>query len=307
MDCLLHTWKLPNQPVHLTPKARAFFTLAISEQNVAFAKPSLLLVQVSSTLGLEARMQDDKQIIEAAKALGITELAPEIYKDMLQPAVREMGNSLATVAKAVNIALSPLEAGVWGYDKIKEWLSIRVTRILSDRKVKNVTEPPLSIAGPLVHNLLFAKDEPELKELYASLLSSAMDSCGAVHPAFVSIIQQLTPDEAMILRYLAQSDQKWPVISDSSGAEGAAIVSVEIHFKEWCERAGVKHLHHYKSYMDNLLRLRLLNFLNANDVEYRFAGHNRYGTYGESILNKEYAHIELTEFGRLFIEACIEQ
>ena len=30
-----------NQPVHLTPKARAFFSLAFSEQNVAFAKSSL--------------------------------------------------------------------------------------------------------------------------------------------------------------------------------------------------------------------------------------------------------------------------
>jgi hypothetical protein len=30
-----------NQPVHLIPKARAFFTLAVSEQNVAFAKSSL--------------------------------------------------------------------------------------------------------------------------------------------------------------------------------------------------------------------------------------------------------------------------
>ena len=32
---------VPNQPVHLTPKARAFFSLAILEQNVAFAKSSL--------------------------------------------------------------------------------------------------------------------------------------------------------------------------------------------------------------------------------------------------------------------------
>jgi len=36
-------WRItsPNQPVHLTPKARAFFTLAVSEQNFAFAKSSL--------------------------------------------------------------------------------------------------------------------------------------------------------------------------------------------------------------------------------------------------------------------------
>jgi len=39
--------------VHLTPKARAFFSLAISEKNVAFAKSSLLLAQVTSTLGVE--------------------------------------------------------------------------------------------------------------------------------------------------------------------------------------------------------------------------------------------------------------
>jgi len=32
---------MANQPVHLTPKARAFFSLAISEQNVAFAKSLL--------------------------------------------------------------------------------------------------------------------------------------------------------------------------------------------------------------------------------------------------------------------------
>jgi len=31
----------PNQALHLTPKARAFFASAISEKNVAFAKSSL--------------------------------------------------------------------------------------------------------------------------------------------------------------------------------------------------------------------------------------------------------------------------
>ena len=33
--------KTDNKTLHLTPKARAFFSLAISEQNVAFAKSSL--------------------------------------------------------------------------------------------------------------------------------------------------------------------------------------------------------------------------------------------------------------------------
>ena len=44
-------WEKPNKLVHPPPEARAVFTLAISEQNFAFAKFSLLLGQVTSTLG----------------------------------------------------------------------------------------------------------------------------------------------------------------------------------------------------------------------------------------------------------------
>ena len=76
-------------------------------------------------------MDEEKQIIDAAKALGINKLLPEIYHDMLQPAAREVGDGLATIAKTVKMALAPLEAGIWGYEQIKDWLSVRVTSILS--------------------------------------------------------------------------------------------------------------------------------------------------------------------------------
>ncbi|MDL2122548.1 MAG: hypothetical protein LWX51_05580 [Deltaproteobacteria bacterium] len=70
-------------------------------------------------------MEEEKQIIDAAKALGLGELVPEVYRDMLQPAARQIGDGLATIANAVRISLAPLEAGIWGYGQIKEWLSIR--------------------------------------------------------------------------------------------------------------------------------------------------------------------------------------
>ena len=50
----------PNQPVHLTPKARAFFTLAISEQNVAFAKLSLAFGAGDSHVGLTIQRKGNK-------------------------------------------------------------------------------------------------------------------------------------------------------------------------------------------------------------------------------------------------------
>lgn len=253
-------------------------------------------------------MEEDKQIIDAAKALGLGELVPEVYRDMLQPAARQVGDGLATIAKAVKISLAPLEAGIWGYEQIKEWLSIRVTRILADRKIKKVETPPLSIAGPLVFQLIFAKDEPELKELYASLLSSAMDpSETSAHPSFVSIIQQLTSDEAKILRHIAHIDEDWPSLSEDSAAEGYAKESISLQFKNWCEQAGVVHLNRSDAYMDNLVRLRILHEVIGNDAKYDPAGYNQYGDYDASVSNTEYAFVELTAFGRLFLSACIEK
>ena len=253
-------------------------------------------------------MEEDKQIFEAAKALGIGDLIPEVYRDMLQPAAQQLGDGLATIAKAVKISLAPLEAGVWGYEKIKEWLSYRVTRILADRKVKNILPPPLSIAGPLVFQLIFAKDEPELKELYASLLSSSMDPIESyAHPSFVSIIQQLTSDEAKVLRFIVDIGEKWPALSEDPDAEGTATDSIRLQFNDWCERASVTNIDRSDAYLDNLVRLRIFKMDIRNEAQFEPAGGNRYGTYNASVSNLEYAFVELTTFGRLFLDACIEK
>jgi hypothetical protein len=253
-------------------------------------------------------MEEDKQIIDAAKALGLSELVPAVYRDMLQPAAMQVGDGLATIAKAVKISLAPLEAGIWGYEQIKEWLSIRVTRILTDRRTTEIVKPPLSIAGPLVFQLIFAKDEAELRELYASLLSSAMDARDtSAHPAFVSIIQQLTSDEAKILMLINRVGTEWPSLSASSKAEGNALESVKLRFNDWCKQADVVHLNRSDAYMDNLVRLRILHLLTANDAEYEPAGHDGENRYDASVSNKEYALLELSAFGRLFLDACIEK
>jgi abortive infection alpha-like protein len=249
-------------------------------------------------------MDEDKQIIEAAKALGFDKLIPELYRDMLQPAAQQLGDGLATVAKTVKISLAPLEAGIWGYEQIKDWLSIRVTRILADRRAKNIQSPPLSIAGPLVLQMAFAKDEPDLKELYASLLASAMDPNQiSAHPSFVSIIQQLTPDEAKILRHVAQIDKDESLyLSERTKGEGGAIESVKTQFKKWCEQAGVTHLNKSDAYMDNLVRLRILNQIMTG-------GDTKFDPYDsdDAFPWSEYASVELTSFGRLFLDACIEK
>lgn len=78
---------------------------------------------------------------------------------------------------------------VWGYNRVKEWLSIRVTQLLAERNAEDIKPPPLSLSGPLVMNMAFSADEPDLREMYAKLLASAMDDRTAIgaHPSFVNI------------------------------------------------------------------------------------------------------------------------
>ena len=53
-------------------------------------------------------------------------------------------------------------------------------------------------------NLRFMEDENPLTELYLNLLARAIDKerCNEAHPAFIKIIEQMSPDEAMVLYVL---------------------------------------------------------------------------------------------------------
>lgn len=58
-------------------------------------------------------------------------------------------------------------------------------------------------------------------------------------------------------------------------------------------------------YIENLLRLRLLRHVTYNETRYHPAGYNHYGDYDASVSNDEFEFIELTAFGRAFIDTCV--
>jgi hypothetical protein len=152
-------------------------------------------------------MSDENKIRDAADAIkGIVEAVP-VYQDAAQPAVKELGAALQTVAKTVRIALAPLDALVWGYDRIKDYLHETLTEKLKRVPEERIIAPNPTIAGPTVESLRFVAHEPTLRELYANLLATSMDASTAhnAHPAFVEIIRQLSPDEARIMECLASA------------------------------------------------------------------------------------------------------
>jgi hypothetical protein len=192
---------------------------------------------------------------EAAKGLAVP-----MYQDVLQPAAREVGKGLQTVAKTVHVALAPVAGLVWGYERITDYLDRRLTEKLAATPQERISTPPANVAGPALEALRFAGEEEDLREMYASLLASAMDTKTAsnAHPAFVEIIKQLTPDEARILRHLSDGRHR-PIInirSDFEDGTGGVVVARYVTMID--EHAELATPALTPSYLDNLVRLGLI-------------------------------------------------
>lgn len=204
-------------------------------------------------------MSEESKIRDAAEAVkGIVEAVP-VYQDIVQPAAREVGTALQTVAKTIHIALAPVSALIWGYDQIREYLNASLIEKLKSVPQEQIVSPNLNVAGPAIEALRFAAHEPDLRELYANLLATSMDSQTApnAHPAFVEFIRQMTPDEARILAVL-DSKYFFPLFDVRAIRSVGSEVVVQSRFELLCEAASCLHPHLIPNYIDNLQRMGLV-------------------------------------------------
>lgn len=265
-------------------------------------------------------MSDENKIRDAADAIkGIAEAVP-VYQDVLQPAAKEVGTSLQVVAKTIRVALAPLTALVWGYDKIADYLDRRLMDKLRDVPPDRIITPNPTVAGPTVEALRFAAHESSLRELYVNLLTTSMDSATAqnAHPAFVDIIRHLAPDEARLVQLLA-SNRIFPLITLSatfSDVPGLAVF--QQHFSLLAEQAKCEHPELILSYLDNLRRLGLAElstgtlFEPAQEAMAELEAHPKVQKFISDYRDKPECKLEivresivLTNLGRQFCRACV--
>lgn len=140
---------------------------------------------------------------EIAKQLPVK----DIYHDLAQPTLSIVGQGLQGVTK---LALAPISALVWGYDKIADYLNVAIPKYFEKRKIEkeSIVSPDPAIAVPVVEAMKYTSHKKELREMFTNLLGTAMnaDSIDA-HPAFVDIIKQLSSDEGKVIKYLYQDDK----------------------------------------------------------------------------------------------------
>ena len=131
------------------------------------------------------------------------ELAKDVYTDMGSPIAKPTGELVGLVPRAIKAALAPLEKWI-----LQREYNVAETKKLLEEKLKDVPPgqieaPEAHIAVPALQYISYCMDNSELRNMYANLLANSMNSVvkNGVHPGFVEIIKQLSPDEARILRY----------------------------------------------------------------------------------------------------------
>lgn len=166
---------------------------------------------------------------------------------------RELGANLIKSALSINDA--------------EQWIDDHVMPKLGHLPEEQVREAPAHLALPAVAAAQFTVDE--IRELYASLIATAMDGTktGLAHPSFVEIIKSLTPDEVQLLRYCTENDVsscglfwvKGQIFG--SGFGGGEVHEERLVLSAHCPElklAGCTHLHRAEFYLENLERLGLL-------------------------------------------------
>jgi hypothetical protein len=250
---------------------------------------------------------------EVLKTLGLGPAAQELYIDLLKPTAIELGKNIHVVARLISIALSPLRGAVWGLEKVIDWLPVALLKRLASIDPEKIQSPEPYIAGQVLLQLPSCAEQEQLRELYANLLAAAMnkDLASDVHPAFVQVIQQLTPDEALVLKELAKRQAEaarggrqillMQTISDTDMSDEDP--SLLDQFIDLCECAGVTRSDQIEAYFDNLVRLRIVT-----EEPWSQAINQTYdGEDGkEFIENRNHWIVTLSAFGKRFLSACIQ-
>lgn len=250
-----------------------------------------------------------------------TELAKAVpvYQDLVQPAAQELGKGLKTVAQTVNVVLAPVSMFIWGYEQIKDFVSVKVSERLKDIPVENIITPEPSLAGPLLESLRFTGSNASLSDMYANLLASAMDkeSSSDAHPSFVELIKQMTSDDAKVMAAF-KSISVYPIIHiRSENIDGSGGFIHTSHINRFDEIAALDRPNMTPYYVDNLRRLGLVEIPPMSSLVAQ-------GVY-EGLESCECAKaaiediekdpgrravihrlaVRLTPMGHLFIKACV--
>lgn len=245
----------------------------------------------------------------------------EAYKDIVQPSAKPAGAVLSLIPRSIRIMLSRWERWVTnGEESIARTagaIAEKAEKIPENRQ----REPEPYVAIPAIQQICYSYDSDELREMYANLLVNAMDSAASdgVHPSFVEIIRQLTPDEAKLLSILPREIGEYIPVVDVRIRFAGEIGYIDRYRNFSVFGKGVcVHPEKISEYLENLCRLKLIDI--PTDVH--LTNEELYEPLKRAdelqlILSEELPEgqefsieekmLRVTDYGLAFIRCCVDE
>ncbi len=220
------------------------------------------------------------------------------YNDVASPVAKQVGSALESTAKATRWLIAPIDYLAAQNDRYQNYLQ----RISEKVPEKNLIEGHPQIVGPALDGLKYLPQEDIITELFINLLSRAIDKerVSEAHPAFTQIINQLSPDEAVVIYYLSKQSYKYLTFA-AFNKESNTFSPREIRNNQF----PVEYLANpgsYSFYMDHLYSLNLAGIWQQGNQTPII------DTETEKQIGVEINSLaQLTPFGQLFSKACIPE
>lgn len=248
--------------------------------------------------------------------VGKVKVPAEISKAALEPPAKEIGQGFGNL---FNLIFAPLEKA-----RIKKDHEIMMFKKELEKNIdlipaENLVEAPLNIVGPSLEAAKFYIEDNEIRNMFAKLIASSMDVTQqtSTHPSFVEIIKQMSPFDAMILKYLYNNKSRvgsaMICISSPNDKSGGYKIIVRIFFP--FDGITTQNFQKYVASVDNLIRLGILvidedsRFVDAavyDDIEsHPFYLDFKREVEGEHDVVLKYTFWEFTNLGRNFCKCCI--
>lgn len=224
----------------------------------------------------------------------------KVYEDGLSQPVQESGKAITDLIKAFRLFTAPIQLLAAYQDRLARHLKTVHDKVPPERQI----EAPASISGPILERLKYLEDDNYLTDLYLSLLEKAIDKeqIPKAHPAFFHIIDQLSPDEAMLLHALTNNHIDFDYTNDLlKNEKGEDYWGPRDVINDTTPKGTFVFIQHFEMYISHLKSLNLVDWSIMKEEP----------IWDETDTNKEQkglltkTKIYLTEFGNLFVDACI--
>lgn len=258
----------------------------------------------------------ENKIVDLVKAT--PNILGQIYSDLAQPSVKAVGKALGTVFEFSTSILLPVKL-------LNEKFKLNFTKRLNEYKDKLSQIPEEKrcevhpqLGTPIIEKLSYTTNE-EIADLFTTLLANAsnIDMAHTAHPAFVNMIERMSPDEARILKYLKGKDDIQYCTFNAYAINGGFIKLYD-HVTILSDEVDMIFSKNESAYLSNLVSLGILKDMNNlfkldKTIYNKIREKYEFEKMKSQLVPQKYKSIkdeegffQITDLGKLFIDACIK-